>query len=442
MNPEITTLIIQLGVMLVLLVANAFFVSVEFAYVTVPHPRIDQLAAKGDAAAARVQRLLLDTDRVLAASQIGVTMASLGLGWVGENLAGQLIRLLFASLGNPALANGIASGVGLVIAFAFITSAHVVLGEQTPKIIALQSPDRFALSSARAVALVDFALRPVIMLLDGATSAIVRRLGVEPVGAHQTVYSVDELKQLIAETEQSGALEPREKEMLHNVIEFDDKLVREVMIPRPEMIAVGEDTTIASFLQTFSETSHTRFPIFSSSIDNITGFLSIKDVLRAISTQGAAALDQTAQELARTVLFVPESKTIGHLLAEMQTRHIQLAVVIDEFGGTSGMVTLEELLEEIVGRLGDELGDEAPQVETIDERTTQIDAQLRVEEINEQLGTHLPESEDYQTIAGYMLHALRRIPKEGDQMKVENVKLTVTAMKGPKIETVLITRLV
>jgi CBS domain containing-hemolysin-like protein len=442
MNPEITMLIIQLGVMLVLLVANAFFVSVEFAYVTVPHPRIDQLAAKGDAAAARVQRLLLDTDRVLAASQIGVTMASLGLGWVGENLAGQLIRLLFASLGNPALANGIASGVGLVIAFAFITSAHVVLGEQTPKIVALQSPDRFALSSARAVALVDFALRPVIMLLDGATSAIVRRLGVEPVGAHQTVYSVDELKQLIAETEQSGALEPREKEMLHNVIEFDDKLVREVMIPRPEMIAVGEDTTIASFLQTFSETSHTRFPIYSSSIDNITGFLSIKDVLRAISTQGAAALDQTAQELARTVLFVPESKTIGHLLAEMQTRHIQLAVVIDEFGGTSGMVTLEELLEEIVGRLGDELGDEAPQVETIDERTTQIDAQLRVEEINEQLGTHLPESEDYQTIAGYMLHALRRIPKEGDQMKVENVKLTVTAMKGPKIETVLITRLV
>ncbi len=442
MNPEITTLIIQLGVMLILLVANAFFVSVEFAYVTVPHPRIDQLAAKGDAAAARVQRLLLDTDRVLAASQIGVTMASLGLGWVGENLAGELIRLLFASLGNPALANGIASGVGLVIAFAFITSAHVVLGEQTPKIVALQSPDRFALASARAVALVDFALRPVIMLLDGATSAIVRRLGVEPVGAHQTVYSVDELKQLIAETEQSGALEPREKEMLHNVIEFDDKLVGEVMIPRPEMIAVGEDTTIADFLQTFSETSHTRFPIYSSSIDNITGFLSIKDVLRAISTQGAAALDQTAQELARTVLFVPESKTIGHLLSEMQTRHIQLAVVIDEFGGTSGMVTLEELLEEIVGRLGDELGEEAPQVETIDERTTQIDAQLRVEEINEQLGTHLPESEDYQTIAGYMLHALRRIPKEGDQMKVENVKLTVTAMKGPKIETVLITRLV
>jgi len=441
MSPEAIALIAQFGVMVVLLVANGFFVSVEFAYVTVPHPRIDQLAAKGSSAAVRVQRLLMDTDRVLAASQIGVTIASLGLGWVGENLAAELIRALFALFGRAELATGIANGIGLVVAFAIITSVHVVIGEQAPKIVALQTPDRFAIASAPAVALLDILLRPFVMLLDSATSAVVRLLGVEPVGAHQTVYSVDELKQLIAETEQSGALEPREKEMLHNVIEFDDKLVREVMTPRPEVVAVDENTTIADFLQTFSETSHTRFPIYADTIDSITGFLSIKDVLHAISTQGAAALDQTAQQLSRSALFVPESKTIGHLLAEMQTRNIQLAVVIDEFGGTAGMVTLEAMLEEIVGRMGDELAEESPQVEMIDERTTQIDAQLRVEEVNEQLGIHLPEREDYQTIAGYILSSLRRIPKEGDQLKVENVKLTVTAMKGPKIEKVLITRL-
>ncbi len=441
MNPEIATLIFQLGVMLVLLVANGFFVSVEFAYVTVPRPRIDQLAAKGNVAAVRVQRLLADTDRVLAASQVGITVASLGLGWVGENLAAEFIRMVFASFGDSALATGIAYGVGLAIAFALITSAHVVLGEQAPKIVAIRSADRFALFSARAVALIDLALRPIITLLDNLTSAVVRLLGVEPIGAHQTVYSVDELKQLIAETEQSGALEPREKEMLHNVIEFDDKLVREVMIPRPEMLAVDENTTIADFLQTFSETSHTRFPIYAGTVDNITGSLSIKDVLRAISAEGAAALDQTARELARAALFVPESKSIGHLLAEMQAQNIPLAVVIDEFGGTSGMVTLEDLIEEIVGRLGGELSEETPQVETIDERTTQIDAQLRVEEVNEQLGIHLPESEEYQTVAGYILHALHRIPKEGDPLRVENIKLTITAMKGPKIEKVLITRL-
>lgn len=441
MSPEITSFAVQFAVMLVLLLANGFFVSVEFAYVTVPHPRIDQLATKGSAAAARVQELLADTDRVLAASQIGITIASLGLGWVGENLAGEFIRMILPSSVDPAFAGGIARGVALAIAFLLITSAHVVLGEQAPKIVAIRSAVRFALFSARAVALIDLALRPIISFLDAATSAVVRLFGVEPIGAHQTVYSVDELKQLIAETEESGALEPREKEMLHNVIEFDDKLVREVMIPRPEIVAVDEDTTIADFLQTFSESSHTRFPIYSTSIDNISGFLSIKDVLRAISTQGAPALDQTAKELARSALFVPESKKIGHLFAEMQARKVQLAVVIDEFGGTSGMVTLEELIEEIVGRLGDELEEEAPQVETIDARTTQIDAQLRVGEVNEQLGIQLPEREDYQTIAGYILHTLHRIPKEGDQLKVENVKLTITAMKGPKIEKVLVTRL-
>lgn len=439
MDSEITTLILQIGAMAVLLLANGFFVSVEFAYVTVPRLRIDQLAAKGNTAAIWVQRLMSDTDRVLAAAQVGVTMASLGLGWVGENLASELIRLLFG--GNPALVNSLAYGIGLALAFALITSAHVVLGEQTPKIIVIRSADRFALLSVRVVALIDQVLRPLVLLLDNATDAVVRLLGVEPIGGHHTVYSVDELKQLIAETEESGGLDAREKEMLHNVIEFDDKLVREVMTPRPEIIGVEENSTIADFLQTFSSASHSRFPIFSNTIDNITGFLSIKDVLRAISTQGETALNQPARELARTALFVPESKTIGHLLAEMQARNVQLAVVIDEFGGTSGMVTLEELIEEIVGRLSDEMGEEERQVEMIDEHTMQIDAQLRIEEVNEEVGIHLPESEDYQTMAGYILHALRRIPKEGDQLKVENMKLTITAMKGPKIEKVLITRL-
>ncbi|MCL4395079.1 MAG: hemolysin family protein [Chloroflexi bacterium] len=442
MNPELALLVVQVGVMAVLLAANGFFVSVEFAYVTVPHARIDQLASKGSATAALVQRLLADTDRVLAASQIGVTIASLGLGWVGENVAAEVIRLLFSLAPDSPIANGVAPGIGLAIAFVAITSAHIVLGEQTPKIVAMRSPDRFALFTARAVALFDVLLRPIIALLDDATGRVVRLLGVKPLGAHQTVYSVEELKQLIAETEQSGALEPREKEMLHNVIEFDDKLVGEVMTPRPDMIAVEEDTTIADFVQTYSAASHTRFPVYSNGVDNITGFLSIKDVLRAISSQGAAALDQTARELARPAYFVPESKTIGRLFAEMQARNTQLAVVIDEFGGTSGMVTLEALIERIVGRLSDELGDEEPQVETIDERTTQIDAQLRVEEVNEQLGMHVPESENYQTIAGYILYALRRIPKEGEQMRVDNVRLTITEMKGPKIEKVLITRLV
>ncbi len=441
MNSEIALLILQLLAVAVLLFLNGFFVSVEFAYVTVPRPRIDQLTAKGNANAALVQHLLADTDRVLAASQIGITMASLGIGWVGESAANNLIRFMFQALFHIDFDGTIFHGIGLVFAFALITLLHVVIGEQVPKTVAIRAADHFALVSARIVAAIDFALRPCVVLLDNATGAVLQLLGVKSLGAHHVIYSVDELKQLVAETQQSGELEPREKEMLHNVFEFEDKLVREVMIPRPEIAAVAEDTTIADFLQTFRDASHARFPIYAGTIDNITGLIVIKDVLRAIATQGAPALDQPVRTLARPAIFVPESKRIGHLFTEMQAQKIQLAIVIDEFGGTAGMAPLEELLEEIVGRLSDELTHEPPQMQTIDERTTQIDAQLRVEEVNEQLHLHLPEGADYETIAGLVLYVLRHIPTEGEYVQMDDMRLTITRMAGPKIEKILITRL-
>ena len=440
MNPEIAPLLGQLVAVAVLLLLNGFFVSVEFAYITVPRPRIDQLVAKGDRNASLVQRLLSNTDRVLATSQVGITMASLAIGWVGENAAEKVIHLIFAFVPAP-WDNALAQGIGLALAFACITALHIVLGEQAPKIVAIRTADRFALVSARVVTWFDALLHPLVALLDAATSAVVGLVGIAPLGAHQTVYTVDELKQLVAETQQHGDLEPREKAMLHNVFEFEDKFVRDVMIPRPDMLIVEENTTIADFLQTFSEASHSRFPIYAGSMDNVTGFIAIKDVLRAISSQGARALDQTVRTFARPALFVPESKHIGALFAEMQIQKTQIAVVIDEFGGTAGMLTMEDLVEEIVGSLQDELAHELPLVQTIDAHTTQIDAQLRVEEANERLKLQLPESEEYMTIAGFILHTLRHIPKEGEQLQIGNVKLSVIRMSGPKIETVLITRL-
>ncbi|MCI0475368.1 MAG: hemolysin family protein [Anaerolineales bacterium] len=439
MDAELAPLMVQIIAVAILLFLNGFFVSVEFAYITASRPRINQLAAKGNASAALVNRLLGDTDRLLAVSQIGITMASLGIGWVGESAAEQVIHRAFAFI--PGLwSNAIAQVIGLILAFAFITALHIVLGEQAPKIVAIQTSERFAMFSARAVTFFDALLSPLVAVLDAATSAIVQLVGIKPLGAHQTVYTVDELKQLVVETQQHGELQPREKVMLHNVFEFDDKLVREVMLPRPDMITVAEDTTIADFLQTFSAASHSRFPIHAGSIDNVTGFIAIKDVLRAISSHGAPALEQTVRAFARTALFVPETKHIGALFAEMQAQKVQIAVVIDEFGGTAGMITMEELVEEIVGNLQDEFAHEPPLVQTIDEHTTQVDAQMRVEEANEQLRLHLPEDEEYTTIAGYILHTLRRIPKEGEQLVVGNIKLTVTKLDGPKIEQIQVTR--
>jgi CBS domain containing-hemolysin-like protein len=439
MSPDVTLLVFQLALVAILLFLNGFFVSVEFAYITVPRPRIDQLVESGNKAAQLVQRLIGDTDRVLAASQIGITVASLGIGWVGENATEKIIHLFFAALPIH-ISETIARGVGVVLAFSIITALHVVLGEQAPKIVAIRKADQFSLWSARAVAFFDWLARPLVALLDYATDKVVRLVGIEPLGAHQTIYTVDELKQLVEETEERGELEPHEKEMIHNVFEFDDKLVREVMVPRTEMIAIEQDTTIAEFLQTFSDYSHSRFPLFDESIDNVVGFVAIKDVLRAISSQGARALDDQVHTLMRPALFVPESKRIGSLFSDMKTQNISVAIVVDEFGGTAGMVTGDQLVEEIVGRVADDFADEDDSIETIDEKTAEIDAQLRIDEANEELGIHLPENDNYETVAGLMLYHLKRIPKEGESFKIDNVKLTVIRMMGPKIERIQVTR--
>lgn len=440
MDADLVPLLVQILAVALLLFTNGFFVSVEFAYVTASRPRLAQLAANGNANAALANRLLSDTDRLLAVSQIGVTMASLGLGWVGESVAEQVIQRALAFI--PGMwSNALAQGIGLIVAFASITALHIVLGEQAPKIVAIQTAERFAVLSARIVQWCDALLRPFVVILDAATSAVVQWIGIQPLGAHQTIYTVDELKQLISETQQRGELEPREREMLHKVFEFNDKLTREVMIPRPDMITVEENTTIAEFLQTFSTNSHSRFPIYAGSIDNIIGFIAIKDVLRAMAVQGARALEHKVSAFARTAYFVPETKHIGTLFTEMQAQKIQLAIVIDEFGGTAGMITLEELIEEIVGSVQDEFAHEPPLVQPIDAYTLQIDAQMRVEEANEQLRLGLAESDEYTTIAGYILHTLRRIPKEGEQLVVGDLRVTVTRMQGPKIEQVRVTRL-
>jgi CBS domain containing-hemolysin-like protein len=439
MSPDTTLLIAQLVLVALLLFLNGFFVSVEFAYITVPRPRIDQLVESGNRTAKLVQRLIGDTDRVLAASQIGITVASLGIGWVGENATEKIIRLFFAAM-PVHLTETITHTVGIVLAFSVITALHVVLGEQAPKIIAIRQADQFALLSARAVAFFDWLVRPLVALLDWATERVVRLVGIEPLGAHQTIYTVEELKQLVEETQEHGELEPHEKEMIHNVFEFDDKLVREVMVPRTEMIAIEQDTTIAEFLQTFSDYPHARFPIYGESIDNIIGFLAIKDVLRAIASQGARVFDEPIKTLARQALFVPESKRIGALFAEMKTQNTAVAIVVDEFGGTAGMVTGDQLVAEIVGRVVDETTGETSAIETIDDKTVQIDAQLRIDEANEELGLHLPENDNYETVAGLMLHHLKRIPKEGESLKVDDVKLTVIQMLGPKIERIQVTR--
>jgi putative hemolysin len=438
-DPLLTVL--ELAGVLALILANAFFVAAEFALVSIRRTRVEELAAEGNRAARIVKQVTHDPDRFIAATQLGITMASLGVGWIAEPALARVIEPVFQFLPSALTGIGIHSVAAGVMAFVVITFLTVVIGELTPKSIALAYTEQVALAVARPIATFESLFRAVIWVLNRSGNGLLRLIGLHRPAGHQLVHSVEELKMLVSASAASGELEPSEKTMLHNVFEFNDRLVREVMIPRPDMVAIEEHTPVGEFLQTFAHTSHARFPIYAQTIDNIVGFVAIKDVLRALALDEAGLREQPIRNFARPVPFVPESKRVGSLFTEMQTQKKQLAIVIDEFGGTAGMVTLEELLEEIVGQLGDELGQEMPLVEQVDEQTMAFDGQLRVEQVNERLGIHLPESEDYETIAGYVLYALHHIPKEGEQFRTDSVRITVSHMAGPKIEKVLITRL-
>ncbi|MBI5304615.1 MAG: HlyC/CorC family transporter [Chloroflexi bacterium] len=426
-------IVLKLASVGALIFANAFFVAAEIGLISVRRTRVEQLATEGDSAARVVQTLLRDPTGFIATVQVAITGAGLGLGWIAEPTLESMIAPIFAGIAIP--------GLSSVVTFLIITYLVILLGELLPKAIALRYTERIALAVGLPTLIFGNIFRPFVWLLNHSAATILRLFHLQLPTDAQMGHTIEELKMLVSASTESGELEQHEEKMLHNVFEFEDRLVRELMIPRNEMTAVEENTTIAEFLQTFSEVRHARYPIYAQTSDNITGFIAIKDVLRAIASQGARALDAAVRAHVRPALYVPESKRVGRLFAEMQSQKIHIAIVIDEFGGTAGMVTLEDLVERIVGRLSDEVAQEDPLVETIDEHTMQVDAQMQVEEMNEQLGIHLPESDGYETVAGFVLHTLRHIPKEGEQFKFENLKLTITGMSGPKIEKVLITRL-
>lgn len=435
---DLELLAIELLVMLLLIALNAFFVAVEFATVTVPRMRIDQLAAHGDKTAVLVQKQLSDPDRVLAASQVGITMASLGLGWLGDRVAEGIISPLVAPL--PAPWNGaIVHSLGFAVAFIIITSLHIVLGEQAPKMTAIRYAPRVALFAAPPMRLFAVIFRPFVAFLDRATESVLSIFKVPTAGSHKVIYTAEELKQIVTESQHAGEIEPEERRMIHNVFEFGDLSVHEVMIPRTDMVAVQDSAKVEEFLGTFAQSSHERYPVFSENLDNIVGYISIKDILFEF-TRSRTAREKPIKDFLRPALFVPESKRVSELLAEMQKTNRQLAVVIDEYGGTEGMATTENLLEEIVGGIGDERVAQSAPVKKIDENTTQVEAQLRVDDVNEYLSTKLPESDDYETLAGLILLRLGHIPKAGESVTIDDVKLTVAQMNGPRIEQVLIWR--
>jgi CBS domain containing-hemolysin-like protein len=421
---------------LTLVAANGFFVAAEFSLVSVRRTRVDELVAQNHKAARIVRHAIDDPDRFIAATQLGITIASLGLGWIGEPTLAHLVEPLLLWL--PGQWVGVAShSLAIGIAFFIITFLHVVLGELAPKSIALQYPEETAFIVARPTVLTENIFRPLIWLLNGTGNTVLRLVGLQAPSGHQRVHSVEELKMLIADSRRGGALEADQATMAHRVFEFAERRAFEVMVPRTEVIGIERSASLGEFLAIFKEHSHARFPVYGEDLDDIVGVVSVKEVLRCIADD-PTCLDQPVGNLARPTLEVPETGRVADLLERMRTAQTQMALVIDEYGGTAGVVTMEQLVEEIVGRMSDELFKGMSPIRKLPDGSYQVDAQLRVDQVNEVTGWAIPEHDEYETLAGFLLYRMQRVPQEGEGCTFKGMQFRISRMKGPKIEEVIV----
>ena len=345
----------RLAAVLALVLANGFFVAAEFSIVTVRKTRVDQLIAEGRRAAHAVRRAVSDPDPFIAATQLGITMSSIGLGWIGEPaLAAMIVPAL--SFLPIAIAEATAHSIAVAIAFAIVTALHIVLGELAPKTIALDKPESTALLVVKPTELFMKAFWPFIRVLNGTGRAVVRMLGLHGGGRHSMVHSEAELKMLVTASQEAGVLEEQEEQMLHRVFGFADLTAGQVMIPRTELVAVAAEIELRDLLIKIGHGTHTRLPVYRTDLDDVVGMLHVTDLLKALA---AGDMSVNAGALAREVLAVPVTLGADDLLAEMRRRRVREALVIDEYGGTAGLVTFESLMERIIGEIPASLGADA-----------------------------------------------------------------------------------
>jgi len=437
MESTVLTDLLRIVAVFVLVLANAFFVAAEFSLVSVRRTRVAELVQQGNAAAAWVQKAIDNPDRVIAATQLGITLASLGLGWIGEPALSHLLEpvvSLFPLENRTEVSHTLSAG----IAFTLITFLHVVVGELAPKSIALQNPEATSLVVARPTVWTEWIFKPFIFLLNGAGNLLLRLVGIRPAGAHALTHSVEELRMLVNASAEGGVFEPEEGEMLNAILDLNTLLVRQVMIPRTEIVAVEADTPLEEIITLVTQSTYTKFPVYDDTLDQILGIVHVKDLLRAL--QDPNCRDCTARAFAREPLYVPETIPVNALLKRFRDDRQHIAIVLDEFGGTAGLVTLEDLLEEIVGEVSDPFDVITPEIQTLPDGTALIDGLTLIEEVNEQLGLDLQDP-NYDTIAGYVLGRLGRIARAGDTVEAGGVRLRVEAMDGLRIARLSLVRL-
>lgn len=409
--------ILSISSVIFLVLANGFFVASEFALVAVRKSRIEALVAEGDAAAVRLLAMLNNLNAYISATQLGITLSSLGLGWIGEPAVASLLEpfLLWISeaTGMGFLSSGpVLHGVSFAVAFSLITFMHIVFGELAPKTAALELSEKVSFFVARPLQWFYIAFRPAIRVLDWAGTKTVRLFGLHPSGEHGSSYTEDEIRQLIRVSQASGHLKEEEQKLIDQVFEFSETTVKEAMIPRTEIVAVSQNCTLEEMAEAFRQHGFSRLPIYRESLDDMAGIIHVKDVLNALLLNGK---EFGIESLIQKPNYVVDTARLEDVLRQMQQEKFHFGFVVDEHGGIEGIITLEDLLEEIVGDISDEHDEEVnEQIHEQADGSYLLDGSLAVRDLNKRLNLHLPLSDAYTTVAGFLMSEAGEILSEGD----------------------------
>ncbi|WP_090983197.1 hemolysin family protein [Paenibacillus sp. CF384] len=407
MSSDPLPIILNLLLIVFLVFLNGFFVAAEFAMVKVRSSRIDSLALDGNRRARFASRLTSNLDAYLSACQLGITLASLGLGWVGEPaIAAMLEPVLEKFHFSPVAIHTVA----FIIAFTIITVLHIVLGELAPKTIAIRKAESVTMWTAMPLIGFHKIMYPFIYLLNGTANWLLKRVGIEPAAEHESAHTEEEIRILMKESHKSGLIDNTELTLVDNIFDFAETHAREIMIPRTEMICLYANLSFDENQAIALKEMHTRYPVCDGDKDNIIGFVHIKDLLK-VTHQGLPDI----RTITRPMTTVPDSMQISNLLKLMQKKKTQIAILIDEYGGTSGLVTLEDIMEEIVGEIQDEFDEERPDIEPRDDQSHSINGMMLIEEVNSYFGLEI-ESDDYDTIGGWFYAQIENPPSKGQRV--------------------------
>jgi CBS domain containing-hemolysin-like protein len=433
-----------LGLVAVLLLIgiNAFFVTAEFSIVSVRRSRISQLVEAGDIQARTVQSLQQSIERLLSTTQLGITLSSLALGWIGEKTVAVLVARAIQNLPlSQPITYSIAHSFAVPIAFLSIVYLQIVLGELCPKSVALIYSEELARFFAPPSLAIARIFNPFIWILDRSTRWILKLVGIQHArGGWYNRVTPEELQLIITTEKESSGLEAEERELLKNIFEFRDVIAVEVMIPRISISAIPSTATLELVLNQVASTGHSRYPVIGDSLDNIEGAIDFKDLALGLA-RGEIRLDTAIHPWIKPVHFVPESTFISELLALMQRSNQKMAIVVDEFGGTAGLVTIQDLIAEIIGDRSEETNPDDVPFQILNDRTFLVQAQMNLEEVNEWLDLDLPLADEYQTLGGFLLYQWQKIPTQGESLFYNDLELTVISATGPRLNKIRIYKL-